>query len=52
VLQLKLDFILGLSLSGLGLDVSFQLHPRDAFAAGLPGGPLCRDTLRCRVRSG
>ena len=39
-------------LPGLGLGLSFQLHPRGVFAAGLPFGLLCRDTLRCLVRSG
>jgi len=38
-------------LPGLGLDLSFQLHPRGVFAAGVPFGLLCRDALRCLTRS-
>jgi hypothetical protein len=50
-LQLKLDVVPGLCLlAGLGLGLSLQLHPRGVFAAGLPFGFLCRDTLRCLVR--
>ena len=36
-LQLKLDIVLGFCLlPGLGLGLSFQLHPRGVVAAGLP----------------
>ena len=37
-------------LSGLGLGLGFPLDPRGVFAAGLPFGLLCRDTLRGLVR--
>lgn len=51
-LQLKLGFVPGFCLApGLGLGLSFQFHPRGVFAAGLPFGLLCRDSLRCLVRS-
>ena len=51
--QLKLDFVPGFCLvPGLGLGLSFQLHPCGVLAAGLPFGLLSRDTLRCLVRSG
>ena len=50
-LQLKLDFVPGFCrLTGLGLGLSFQLHSRGVFAAGVPLGLLCGDTLRCLVR--
>jgi len=48
-LQLKLSFVPGLCLPpGLGLRLSFQFHPRGVFAAGVPFGLLCHDTL-CRL---
>lgn len=51
-LQLKLDLVLGLCLlPGLGLSLSFPLHPRGVFAASVPFGLLCRDALRGLVRS-
>ena len=51
-LQLKLELVPGLCLLlGLGLMLSFPFHPRGVFAAGLPFGLLCRDALRCLVRS-
>ena len=51
-LQLKLEFVLGLCLlPGLGLGLSFPLHPVGVFAASLPFGLICRDTLRGLVRS-
>jgi hypothetical protein len=51
-LELKLGFVPGLYLlPGLGLGLSFQLDPRGVIAAGLPFGLLCRDALRCLVRS-
>jgi hypothetical protein len=50
-LQLKLDVVLGLCLlPGLGLGLSFQLHPRGVLAAGLPFCLLGRDTPRCPAR--
>jgi hypothetical protein len=39
-------------LPGLDLALSFQLHPRGVFAAGVPLGLPGRDTLRRLVRSG
>ena len=49
-LQLELGFFVpGLCLlPGLGLRLSFQFHPRGVFAAGVPFGLLCHDTL-CRL---
>ena len=38
-------------LPGLGLGLSFPLHPRGVFAASLLFGLMCRDTLRGLVRS-
>jgi len=52
-LQLKLGFVPRFCLlPGLGLGLSFQLHPRGVFTAGLPFGSLRRDTLRCLACSG
>jgi hypothetical protein len=50
-LLLKFGFVPGLCLlSGLGLGLRFQLHPRGVFAAGLSFGLLGRHALRGLVR--
>jgi hypothetical protein len=50
-LQLELDVVPGFCLlPGLGLGLSFQLHPCGVFAAGVPFSLVYRNTLRCLVR--
>ena len=47
VLHLDLGLIPGFGLaSGFGLGLGLSFHPRGVFAAGLPFGLLCLDTLR------